>query len=92
MNEADVRQTLRSFILETFLTGEDPATLKALKKALGAIGPQDPELVVIGASVSGQGEGRITESTVKKGRLQELVEKEPTLEEAVKELDLELLD
>lgn len=71
---------------------EDPATLKALKKALGAIGPQDPELVVIGASASGQGEGRITESTVKKGRLQELVEKEPTLEEAVKELDLELLD
>jgi len=71
---------------------EDPATLEALKKALGAIGPRDPQLVVIGASVSEQGAGRITESTVRKGRLQELVEKEPTLGEAVKELDLELLD
>ena len=36
--------------------------------------------------------GRITEETVRNGRLQELVDKEPALGEAVKELDLELLE
>jgi len=36
--------------------------------------------------------GRITRESVRKGRLRELIEREPLLERAVEELDLELLE
>ena len=38
------------------------------------------------------GPARISQETVREGRLRELVGKEPLLERAVEELDLELLD
>jgi DNA polymerase-3 subunit gamma/tau len=71
---------------------QDPRVVQALKDALAELGHQVAELEVAELGEDASGRGRITEATVRKGRLQELVEKEPTLEEAVKELDLELLD
>lgn len=71
---------------------EDPVTLKALKRALEAVAQTVPEITVRSGQGPEKRPGRITEKTIRKGRLEELVEKEPTLGEAVKELDLELLD
>ncbi len=71
---------------------ENPATLKALKRALEAVAQTAPEIIIKSGQGPEKAPGRITEKTIRKGRLQELVEKEPTLGEAVKELDLELLD
>lgn len=71
---------------------QDPVVLRGLKDAIAGRTGVDPEIRV---APEGTGEGppdRITEETVRDGRLRELVEGEPTLEEAVKELDLELLD
>ncbi len=71
---------------------ESRAVLAALKGALKERLDRDVRLVVKeGAGPESTGE-RVTEETVRKGRLKELVDKEPTLEEAVQELDLELLD
>ncbi len=72
---------------------DSPATLRALKGALADLGQDGIEIILLVRDEAGEGgAGRITEETVRKGRLEELVEKEPTLGEAVKELDLELLD
>ena len=71
---------------------EDPPTLKAVRRALGKVYGSDPEIILAEGSGPEPGSGRITQTTVRNGRLQELVEKEPTLGEAVKELDLELLE
>jgi hypothetical protein len=71
---------------------EDPATLQALKRRLGDMGLQGVEIQVADSGEGEVGSGRITEETVKNGRLKDLVQKEPRLGEAVKELDLELLD
>jgi len=71
---------------------QDPTVLRTLGEAVGLHAGSVPELTV---SAEGPEEGpadRITEETVRDGRLRELVEKEPTLGEAVKELDLELLE
>ena len=65
---------------------------EALKAALLARGQEVTEIAILEESEIKQAPSRITEETVRKGRLQELVDKEPTLGEAVKELDLELLD
>jgi DNA polymerase-3 subunit gamma/tau len=70
----------------------EPGIVKALKKALTEFMDSAPEILVQGENGVRETSPRITEDTVRKGRLQELVEKEPTLGEAVKELDLELLD
>ena len=71
---------------------QDPNVLRILGEAVGLHAGSVPELTI---SAEGPEEGptdRITEETVRDGRLRELVEKEPVLGEAVKELDLELLD
>jgi DNA polymerase-3 subunit gamma/tau len=70
----------------------DPVVVRALKDSLGRLSGSVPELVVVPESPGDRPAERITEGTVRNGRLKELVEKEPTLGEAVKELDLELLD
>jgi DNA polymerase-3 subunit gamma/tau len=48
--------------------------------------------VVAGAVETPAEAGRITQETVRQDRLRELIAREPVLEQAVKELDLELLD
>ena len=48
--------------------------------------------VVVGETEGEAQPSRITEESVRDARLRDLVEKEPALGEAVKELDLELLD
>jgi hypothetical protein len=71
---------------------EDPRVRKALAAALLGQGQDGVEIELLEGDPPPSTSGRITEETVRRGRLQELMEKEPTLEEAVKELDLELLD
>jgi DNA polymerase-3 subunit gamma/tau len=71
---------------------KDPAIQRALRRALAELGQEPSGIQVSNASGSEMVPERITQTTVKNGRLKELVEKEPTLGEAVKELDLELLD
>ena len=71
---------------------KNPEVIKALKKAMANHGQASAEIVILEGQSRKQTPGRITEETVRSGRLQELVAKEPTLGEAVKELDLELLD
>ena len=71
---------------------EDPAVLKALKRSLAGLGHESVEIVFLKDEARSQAPGRITQERVRKGRLQDLVEKEPNFEEAVKELDLEFLD
>ena len=71
---------------------QDPVVVRTLREAVGVHSGSVPGLTV---SPEGPGDGpaeRITEGTVRNGRLRELVDKEPALGEAVKELDLELLD
>jgi hypothetical protein len=70
----------------------DPEVIRALKNALANHGQASAEIVISEGQSQRQTSGRITEETVRRGRLQELVAKEPTLGEAVEELDLELLD
>lgn len=70
----------------------EPGTMKALKSTLeGELGFA-PEIRIREGNGPETTPTRITEDTVRNGRLQELVEKEPALGEAVKELDLEILD
>ncbi len=71
---------------------QDPLVLRSLSEALTRLFPGDAELSVRALPPQGSPGGRITEERVRKGRLQELVDKEPALGEAVQELDLELLD
>jgi DNA polymerase-3 subunit gamma/tau len=71
----------------------EPATLARLQDALGRHLDRKPEIVL---QPPDQGEvgagGRISQETVRNGRLKDLVDKEPILGRAVEELDLELLD
>ncbi len=67
------------------------STLRALRNELGRLAAGDPEVLVEGTTGEAQ-PSRITEDSVRDARLRDLVEKEPALGEAVKELDLELLD
>jgi DNA polymerase-3 subunit gamma/tau len=71
---------------------DNPEVIGTLERALAARGHDSARIVMLEDQARAQGPGRITQETVRKGRLQELVEKEPTFGEAVKELDLELLD
>ena len=71
---------------------QDTLTQRALREALSTRARREVDVEIHTAPVGGGPPARITEETVRDGRLQELVDKEPTLGEAVKELDLELLD
>ncbi|MFO8175648.1 MAG: DNA polymerase III subunit gamma/tau [Gemmatimonadota bacterium] len=70
----------------------EPGTVKALKSTLAREVGFAPEIRIRERGGADHASVRITEDTVKKGRLQELIGEEPALREAVKELDLELLD
>jgi hypothetical protein len=66
--------------------------LRRLRDAVGAHLAEPPEIRVEAADSGPDPGRRITEDTVRNGRLRELVDEEPALGEAVQELDLELLD
>jgi hypothetical protein len=71
---------------------QDPLVIRTLGEALAVHTGSAPEVTVL-ADGPGEGRtGRITEETLRDGRLRDLLEKEPALGEAVEELDLELLD
>jgi hypothetical protein len=71
---------------------EEPAALRTLRRALSPHAGGEPKLEVRELPGEDGHPPRITEETVRNGRLKELVDKEPSLGEAVKELDLELMD
>jgi len=71
---------------------QDPVVIRKLKEALASQAGVVPELEVLQNDQEASPSTRITEGTVRDGRLRELVEEEPALGEAVEELDLELLD
>jgi DNA polymerase-3 subunit gamma/tau len=71
---------------------EEPAALRALRRALSPHAGGEPQLEVRELPGEDGHPPRITEETVRNDRLKELVDKEPSLGEAVKELDLELMD
>jgi hypothetical protein len=72
---------------------EDPSARRALQKALGGLMHAEPEIVF---QASGDGaparSERISPETVQKDRMKSLIKREPRLQHAVDELDLELLD
>ena len=72
---------------------EDPAARRTLQKALGGLMDSEPEIVV---RASGDGtpraRGRISPEAVRNDRLKGLMKREPLLQQALDELDLELLD
>ncbi len=80
---------------------EDPAARRTLQKALGVLMNTEPEIVVR-ASGDGASDGapdgapprreRISPEAVRKDRMKGLIKREPRLQRAVDELDLELLD
>ena len=72
---------------------EDPSARRTLQKALGALMNAEPE-VVVRASGDGtpQRSGRISPEAVRNDRMKGLIKREPLLQHAVDELDLELLD
>jgi hypothetical protein len=76
---------------------EDPSARRALQKALGGLMHAEPE-IVFQASGDGTPAGaaarreRISPETVQKDRMKGLIKREPRLQHAVDELDLELLD
>ncbi len=68
-------------------------TVAALSQALSALTNAPVELLIKeGRPPSSEEGGRISEDSVREGRLRELVAREPLLRSAVEELDLELLD
>ena len=72
---------------------EDPSARRTLQKALGSLMNAEPE-VVVRASGDGtpQRSGRISPEAVRNDRMKGLIKREPLLQHAVDELDLELLD
>ena len=71
---------------------QEPTVVRALKDALAGLSGTEPELAILAATPGDRPQERITEGTVRDGKLKDLVDKEPALGEAVQELDLELLD
>jgi DNA polymerase-3 subunit gamma/tau len=71
---------------------KDPAIIRKLREAVGHHAGSFPDLSVREEASAEVARSRVTEGSVRDGRLRELVEEEPTLGEAVEELDLELLD
>jgi DNA polymerase-3 subunit gamma/tau len=72
---------------------EDPSAHRTLQKALGGLMMAEPEVVVraMGEGTSRQ-RGRISPEAVRNDRMKGLIKREPLLQRAVDELDLELLD
>ena len=76
---------------------EDPSAKRALQEALGRLMNSEPE-IVLRASGDGVPDGalpqpeRISPEMVRKDRMKGLIKREPRLQSAVDELDLELLD
>ncbi len=71
---------------------QDPTLVGPLREALSKHLGFVPGFSARSSDEEEGGAERITEGMVRGGRLRELVDKEPTLGEAVEELDLELLD
>ena len=80
---------------------EDPAARRTLQKALGGLMNTEPEIVVRASghdAPDGAPDGdplrreRISPESVRKDRMKGLIKREPSLQHAVDELDLELLD
>jgi len=75
---------------------EDASVRRSLGDALSDVAGRPLELVLaddagIGAAAPAE-PPRVTQDTVREGRLQELLDREPLMERAVQELDLELLE
>jgi len=72
---------------------EDPSALRTLRTALGGLMSTEPEIVVraSGAGAAARPE-RISPEAVRADRMKGLIKREPRLQHAVDELDLELLD
>ncbi len=71
----------------------DPVSQRVVLEALEARMGREPKLVVRVKKEISEGEGgRITSEKVKADRVRSLVEREPLLERAVEELDLELME
>ena len=71
---------------------QESATLQALVSGLGRIFGRKPTIEVEAENGGEDKNSRITQESVRQGRLEELMEKEPALEDAVRELYLELLE
>ena len=72
---------------------EDPSAMRGLQEALGGLMNSQPKIVLRASSdgVPPRPE-RISPETVRKDRMKGLIKREPLLQRAVDELDLELLD
>jgi hypothetical protein len=71
---------------------QELGTRRSLQNRLAGVWGREPEVSVEAEGAGGDPNSRITQDTLRQGRLEELMEKEPALEEAVRELDLELLE
>jgi len=69
-----------------------PGTIARLREALQRLSGLDPELIITELGAEETAPARITQESLRDGRVKDLVNKEPALGEAVQELDLELLD
>jgi hypothetical protein len=69
----------------------EPVVLHQVSSALSAQLGRGVRVVAGAADAPAEG-ARITQETVRQDRLRELISREPVLERAVEELDLELLD
>ncbi len=74
------------------VAGARHALQEALSQALGRAVELEITALSDAPEQGRDGPARVTQDTVRQGRLRELVEKEPLLERAVEELDLELLE
>ncbi len=74
---------------------QDPVPRRRLAEVLGRLLGSEPRLEIVEGEAAGEvggGARRITRESVREDRVRELVRREPLLERAVEELDLELLD
>ena len=72
----------------------DVGTMRALRDGLALhSGLETVEIQLVDPGLSGgAATGRVSEDTVRESRLQELIQREPVLERAIEEFDLELMD
>lgn len=71
----------------------ESTTLRALKDGLALhSGLDSVEIQVVDPGSAGGPAGRVSEDSIRASRLQELIEREPLLERAIEEFDLELMD
>jgi len=72
----------------------DLGTMRSLRDGLALhSGVESVEIQLVDPDRAGDLAGaRVSEATIRESRLQQLVEKEPLLERAIQEFDLELMD